>query len=535
MTTGSRLAASLALARRTGLDARVRTLSFAALFALFSYAQPIAYRKGYPTLAARAGFARSFGDNLAVRLFYGQPHDLLTVAGYAAWRVGGTLALFAAVFGLLAAVRAFRTEEDTGRLELVLTGVLGRRPAFGAVAVALAGATALIWLAETFGLIAAGLAAGPSAYLALATVSVAAVCIGVGAIACQLASTRRAALELGGAAVALLFLARVIADTASGFGWLRWLTPLGWAEELRPFAGPAPAVLVLPVAATVLSLALTARIAARRDVGTGLIAARDTAEPRLRLLSSPTADALRQERTSLVVWSGAVAAYALIIGVLAKSSSSAGISRQISHQLHKLGGGSIVTPTGYVGFTFIFFVVALSLFACAQVSAARREEAAGELETLLAQPVDRRRWLVGRLALAVAAAAMLAVIAGLFTWVGIAAGGAAVPLPKLLEAAANCLPATLLFLGIGALAYALLPRLGGALAYGVVIAAFLWNLVAALLGAPGWLIGLSPFAHVALVPAQSFGVGAAAVMLAVAAGCVVLATATFRRRDLTAS
>ena len=71
---------------------------------------------------SRLAFAHSFADNKAVVLFYGKPYDLLTVGGYSAWRVGGTLAIFAAVFGLLAAVRALRTEEDAGRIELVLAG-----------------------------------------------------------------------------------------------------------------------------------------------------------------------------------------------------------------------------------------------------------------------------------------------------------------------------------------------------------------------------------------------------------------------------
>ena len=33
-----------------------------------------------------------------------------------------------------------------------------------------------------------------------------------------------------------LFLLRMVADGSSGLGWLRWLTPFGWLEELRPFA-----------------------------------------------------------------------------------------------------------------------------------------------------------------------------------------------------------------------------------------------------------------------------------------------------------
>jgi ABC-2 type transport system permease protein len=46
---------------------------------------------------------------------------------------------------------------------------------------------------------------------------------------------------------------------------------------------------------------------------------------------------------------------------------------------------------------------------------------------------------------------------------------------------------------------------------------------------------LTPFAHVGFVPAQPFRVGAALVMLAIAAGAAIVALAMFRRRDLTAA
>ena len=88
-------------------------------------AQVVGYRDTYPTRADRIAFARTFGDNNAIRLFYGVPHDLLSVGGYVGWRVGGFMSLFAAVWGVLAAVRALRTEEDTGRQELVLAGPVG--------------------------------------------------------------------------------------------------------------------------------------------------------------------------------------------------------------------------------------------------------------------------------------------------------------------------------------------------------------------------------------------------------------------------
>jgi ABC-2 type transport system permease protein len=456
----------------------------------------------------------------------------VTIGGYSAWRVGGTLAIAAAVFGVLAAVRALRADEDSGRMELVLASPVGRGTAFASSMTAIGVGISILWLMSAAGYVVGGLAVAGSAYLALATASVAAVFVGVGAIFSQLAPTRRSALELGSAAVAAFLLLRVVADTVSGAGWLRWATPLGWAEEMRPFTGARPAVVLLPVAATVLLLVIAARIAATRDVGTGILRTRDTAAPRLALLSSPTAQALRTERGTLIAWAGCFAAFAVILGMIAPSISSAGISVGIRKGIAKLGSGSIFTPTGYVAFVFIFFILAVCLFVCAQVAAARHEEADEQLETLLALPVGRLRWLGGRLLLAAGGAAALSLIAGLITWAGATSQGVSLPLWRMLEAGANCLPIAVLFLGIAALAYAVVPRASSGISYGLVTVAFLWYLVGAVSGAPNWLVKATPFAHIGFVPAQPFRVLAAVAMAAGGALAIGAALAVFRRRDL---
>ncbi len=522
-----------ALARRTFRDARIRTIAFAYLFAVASILNPVAYRHTYSTLAERLAFADSFGHNKAVVLFYGKAYDLLTVGGYSAWRTGGILAILAAIYGLLAGVRALRAEEDAGRAELVLAGPVSRGTVYASAIVGIAAGAALLWVAVLAGLVIGGLAAGGSAYLALAIVSMVPVFAGVGALASQFAPTRRMALELGGAVVVLSFLLRTIADTSGSLGWLRWATPLGWAEELRPFTGAQPLVLLLPIAASVLAFLGAWRLAARRDVGAGLLPARDSADPRLRLLSSPTAQALRGELGSLTAWLTGVGAFALIVGVISKSISSAGISPQLQREFAKLGEGSIVTPRGYLAFSFSFFVLVASLFSCSQIAAARHEESEERLETLLALPVGRRRWLTGRLALAAGGAIALSVVAGLLAWLGAATQNVAPTLPRMLEAGVNCLPVAILFLGIAALAYGLAPRAAAGIAYGLVTVAFLWQLIGSLLGAPKWLVEITPFAHVAAVPVQSFRGGAAAVMVAVGLLAAVAALAAFGRRDLT--
>ncbi|MGH2910863.1 MAG: ABC transporter permease [Solirubrobacteraceae bacterium] len=530
--TSINLGSTRALARRAFRDARTRTISFASLFAIYAYIQPAGYRHAYPTLAERLAFAHSFANNDALRLFYGYPYNPLTVSGYSAWRVGGTLAILAGVFGLLAAVRALRTEEDTGRMELILAGPVGRRTSYLSAIAAIAMGIVILWVAESIGFLAGGLSVGGSAYLALATVSVVPVFVGVGALTSQLAPTRRIALELGSAIIGLSLLLRVIADTSTGATWLRWVTPLGWAEEMRPFTGPHPLVLLLPLAAGVLLLASAARIAAGRDIGTGLLGARDSATARLRLLSSPSAQALRSERSSLIVWSGSIAVFAFILGMVSTSISSAGISGSVQREIAKLHVGSIETPSGYLAFVFVFFILAASLFACAQIGAARHEEADEQLETLLALPVSRRRWLSGRLLLATAGAVVISLVAGLLTWAGAAPQGLSISLPRLLEAGANCLPVALFFLGIAALAYAIVPRASSGVSYGLVTVTFLWQLTGSVLGAPQWLVDLTPFAHVGLVPAQPFRLTAALIMLGIALTSSLAAVWIFQRRDL---
>jgi polyether ionophore transport system permease protein len=532
MIARTAVAQARAIARRTLAESRIRDGAFALFFLLFAYANPVGYRRSYPTLHERLAFARSFGTNKAVELFYGVPQDLLTTGGFTAWRFGGFAAVITGIWGMLAAVRATRAEEDAGRQELVLAGAVSRRSAYLAALAGIGVAAAMLWLAIFAGLVAGRLPAGGSAYLALATMPPAVVFAGVGALASQLAPTRRIALELAAATLTLCFLLRVIADTASGLGGLRWATPFGWSEELRAFADPRPAVLLLPVASTALLLTAAGLIAVRRDVGTGILGARDRAEADLRLLSSPTAFALRSGLGNLLAWLVGVGVFAAIIGILSKSFTNADISTNLQEQLRKVGGASITTPAGALGFYFLIFVLAISLYVCGQIAAIRREEADQQLETLFALPVDRRRWLAGRLALVAAGAATIALGAGLLAWAGAASQHAHVPLSRLLEAGANCLQTALLFLGLGILAFAITPRAASGIAYGLVTLGFVWELFGALFGAPHWLLDATPFAHIGLVPAQPFRATAALAMLGIAGAAGLAGAWLFARRDL---
>ncbi|HEX5260808.1 MAG TPA: hypothetical protein VFW18_04955 [Gaiellales bacterium] len=511
---------------------RVRLTVVAAIAALYAAANVIGYRDTYPTLADRVRFASAFRGNLALRLFYGVPHDLASVAGYAEFRLIGLLSVVAAGWGVFAAVRALRGEEDDGRYELMQAGVIGRGALVTAVLAALTVECGVLWLAIAAALLLTGTAAGDLTAAQSIMVAAAAALPGfvfamVGGLASQLAGSRRGAQALGGALVAAALLLRIAADLGRGLGGLRWLTPLGWAENLRPVTGLNPKALVLfAVAGLALGWA-TVVLASRRDLGAGLLATHRRPRSSQRLLGSPTQAAVRAELLTLTVWVVSAGLFAVIIG---------GFAQSISEQARRSGlariAGEVTTVHGYLALSFVLFALAVSLFATSHIGALHDEESTGRLETLLALPVARRSWLAGRLAVATGSSIALGILVGLLAWAGAASQDAGVGIGDGIAAGSNCVPVALCFLGIGSLLFAVWPRVGVGAALAVVGAGFLWNLVGALVGAPSWLLAVSPFDHVAAVPLHEFDYPGGLGLLAIAVATGVAAVEVFARRDL---
>lgn len=127
---------------------------------------------------------------------------------------------------------------------------------------------------------------------------------------------------------------------------------------------------------------------------------------------------------------------------------------------------------------------------------------------------------------------LLAVAIGLFAWLGAAISHAGVSVGSMVEAGLNCLPLTVLFLGLGTLLYGARPRPAIVVTYGLLGAAFAWELFGALLKAPSWVLGLSPFHHVAPVPAEGFQALPALVMIGIGLVAAAAGAVLFHRRDL---
>ena len=211
----------------------------------------------YPSEAERAQLAATVASNPAIVSFLGPVYDS-NIGALTAWRVGTIGSLLVGLMAVLTVIRNTREEEETGRRELLGSTVVGRHaPLTAALAVA-GGAGRRHRGADSSRIDRCGPSSdrgdrfrgGISRRPALVFAAVA-------GVAAQLTRGRGAARGIAVGLVGLAFLLRAAGDggEASGFGWLSWLSPIGWFTRLRPFASERWSVLLLFVG---LALALGA-------------------------------------------------------------------------------------------------------------------------------------------------------------------------------------------------------------------------------------------------------------------------------------
>jgi ABC-2 type transport system permease protein len=539
-SSGAGRSAATVIARLTARKAIRSGVVWGYVFGALIASSAVSYTRIYKTQAARDALAAAYGANKATSALFGPAPGLQTVAGFTAFKIGMTLILLGAVWGLLTSTRLLRGEEDDGRWELLLAGQTTRRRAAAQALAGLGVGAGLLWALTAILTVGVGLdpsvniAAGPALYFALAMAAAAVMFLAVGALASQLAPTRRQAAAYAAAFLGLCYAVRMIADAGVGLHALIWASPLGWVEELRPFDAPQPLAL-LPIAAFTAALAaLAVGLAGARDAGAGILADRARSAPRLRLLSGPGGLTIRLVRPTVFGWWTAIALSALLFGLIARSAGSTISGSSAAGVLAKLGATG--TGTGAVlGVCFLALAVLIAFAAAGQVTAARSEEASGRLDHLLAGPVSRSRWLGGRLAAAALVLLAGGALAGVFGWLGATSQHSGTGLGTLLNAGLNLVPPAIAIGGIGVLAFGAWPRRTSVVLY-VVLG---WSLLADIVGGFGgsgpvsrWLLDTSVFHQMTSAPAVAPNWSANGVMVAVGAACALLGGLAFNRRDL---
>ncbi|WP_283135826.1 ABC transporter permease [Rhizohabitans arisaemae] len=479
----------------------------------------------YPDQAARDAFAAASMGNPAQRAMRGVIYEA-NVGELTAWTLGSSGALIGGLISILLVIRHTRVEEETGRRELLSSGVVGRHaPLVAALTVVLV-ANLLLGVLSVPGLVAAGLPAGSSLLFGLSAAGAGWAFAAVGALAAQVTASSGTARGIAIAAGGLLFAVRSVGDAGEA-AWAAWLSPFGWVRLTRPYAGDRWWVLGLIVVFVAVVAVAAFALSTRRDLAGGLVPARRG--PASGTLGSGLGLAGRLHRGTLAGFAIGFGLLGALLGVAARGLDSQLDTSQFQALAETVGApGARISE---VFFTFVMYVLSQLVAAAALLSAlrARAEEAAGRADLLLATPVGRMRWALGHLVFAAAGPALLLGVLG--ATAGLAYEGDAV---RVTGATLAYLPAVWVMVGVATLLFGVLPRWAGAVSWSALGLILLVDLLAEFKLVTGFVVELSPFVHEpALLLGDAVSPVASLLGLAVIAGALTTAGLVFlSRRDL---
>ncbi|WP_414720441.1 ABC transporter permease [Streptomyces sp.] len=488
----------------------------------------------YDSAADRAGLARSMNGNGSMRALYG-PVFGDSLGALTAWRMLAFGTALTAIMSLTIVVRHTREEEETGRQELLSSAMVGRRAPLTAALLAAGIANAAVAALTALGLVAVGLPGTGSLTMGLALGCTGLAFAAVAAIAAQLTESARLAKGLTGAVLGAAFILRAAGDARQsaaqeGSSALTWLSPLGWAENLRPFADERFAALLSTLALCAAATAAAYGLAGRRDVGASFLATRPG--PAAGRIGGPYGLAWRLQRGSLFGWAAGFALAGLVFGGVAEGAADlVGDNEQAREVFERMGGARGLTDAFLAALAGLFGMVA-AVYSAGAVLRMRGEETSERAEPVLAGAVPRLSWTAGHLLFAFAGAAVLLGASGLTMGLsyGLAAGdpGAVWRVTGAVLAQA---PAVWVLTGVTVLLFGALPA-ASATAWGLVGAALALGWLGPALDLPQEVMNLTPFSHLPKLPGGEATAGPYLWMLLLAAGLTAAGLAAFRRRDI---
>jgi ABC-2 type transport system permease protein len=215
---------------------RIRLSVWLLAIALSVMGSVASYAETYPTAADRQTRAEVL-DNPASQLFLGPGYgfDNYTYGAMTANEMLPLATVAVALMSVFLVVRHTRAEEENGRAELVRAATVGRLAPITATLTVVVGAHLVLAALLTVGLPASldGLTTGGSLTFAAALAGVGVVFAGIAALAAQITVGARSAIGIASMALGGAYLLRSVGDITDTA--LTWVSPFGWATEMRAY------------------------------------------------------------------------------------------------------------------------------------------------------------------------------------------------------------------------------------------------------------------------------------------------------------
>jgi len=461
----------------------------------------------------------------------------LSIEGAILWRGILQASITVMIGAALTIIRHTRTEETSGRNELILGRPVGRYANLSAALILSCGGSLMAGLLTAVFLMGIGFAWSGSLISGLTLAASGWIFAGVGGLCAQIFAHSGSARGAVFGVYGLTMVTMVLNNMGGGATYWAWLAPESWFRITVPFWGNHAWPLLVFVLLSALPMMLSYMLLVHRDMGAGLMARKEgpaNASPRF---NSPFVLAWRQHKGSILAWAIGMAYLGGIMGVGTPNISEA-ISSTFA-QMNTSWVSAIVKLGNQEGFIAILIYIlglmgGLSVFAITTVQSLRQEEKGHYAEMVLSRPVSRFKWMGSYLTVAFAGSALILLVLGLASGLGwsIAAGEFSY-FPRVLAMSLSKIPSAWVIVGIAALLYGWLPRMASVLNW-LILGVFIFIEMLWEVGIVGWsALQWTPFAYAHYsIPIYELAVIPLMVLTGVAAVLTWLGLIGFERRSL---
>jgi len=449
------------------------------------------------------------------------------------------------IMNIFLMIRHTRADEEKGRAELVRSLPVGRMANLHAAMVAALIINGLLGLLTGLGMAAMGVDnmgfTGSMLYGAVPCAT-GLVFAAVTALLCQLSQSKNGAAGLSFLALGIFYMIRAAGDM-QGNELLSCISPLGLASRAQPYIknNGWPVVVLLLLWAVITAAAY--QLNAVRDLGQGLLPARQGRQEASSFLRSNFGLAFRLLRNTLVIWIILMfvlgASYGSAIGFI---SAFVGDSPDYL-QILGMPGELVDTLTGaqkeaMIQVYFLSFVTTMMTLIChvpllITAMKPRNEENDHRAEVVLSRAVPRVKYLAGYTVIAYVSSVLIQGAAAVGIYAASAAVGDASPFTfgMLLKAYLAYLPTLWVMIGVAVLFVGAFPKISGAV-WGYFGFVCFTSLIGEFIGLPDWLLGLVPIQHVSQVLLVDIDYFPLIIMTVISVVLTAAGLLFYRKRDL---
>ncbi len=533
---------------KTLRDSRLALLIMCGLIGGMFLATGAAFGTAYATSESRNELAALVNSLPPVMAgIYGNPFpgDIATLGGTIAWKGGGSLALIAALWSVLALSGTLAGESRRGSLEFIATTPLGmRRIAMEKLFAHLTGmAIVVVVLALVGAVTGAAFSTLPGDEISISAAVGFALWLGVvalasGSVAFAVAPFlgRGGAAAIAGAVLLGGYFVNGYQGAVPEFAPLANLTWFGWTAHFQPLTGQGDWLTLIPGALVAIVLFVVGVEAfARRDMGVTSRIPWPSMPGSLLGLRGPASRSFGERMPLAVSWGIGIGLFAFVLGAAARSFGDSlkqlapdalEIFKSLFPTINLEGAG------GFLELTFIMFGFILAGFAASTlINGWASDETGGRLELLLATPMSRVRWAIAGGLGVFASVGLLTLILALGVGLGsvIAGGDIATPFLGTIVIGLYALALAGVGLAVGGL---LSTSFAGEAVAAVVIVTFLIDFLVPALKLPDWIRQLALTSHLGQPMVGVWDWAGMAACVVIAVGGLLLGAWGIARRDV---